>query len=435
MLNKNKTPTKEPKISIGIVLPEDRQLNLDIKINGTNFEVYIDQKKVNDQQHVLSIKQTQKGILVNGTNCKKLHIKNISRDISNNIHLEPIVAGRGFHWQKSISIQVLGDLQISSLQSSLFVVNTIFLEDYLMCVATSEMSGNCPKSLLESQTIAARSWVLAGTEEKHKDLYIDACNDDCCQRYQGIENLNPKSISATNSTRGMVLVHDGIICDTRYSKSCGGITEKNDNVWSSEPKEYLSSVYDGEASNTYDLSDNDLFHHWLHKETSAYCGPKFISETKLEKFLGNVDKKGKYYRWQVIYNNSQLTNIISKKTNQKFKLIKNLIPQKRGLSGRIILLEIQGVLDDDTNHSLFIESEYEIRRTLHHEFLYSSAFTVESNSNYDDKEISFTLKGAGWGHGVGLCQIGALGMALDGKKMHEILSHYYQSSEMRNIYE
>ena len=233
----------------------------------------------------------------------------------------------------------------------------------------------------------------------------------------------------------MVLVHDGIICDTRYSKSCGGITEKNDNVWNSEPKEYLSSVYDGETSNTYDLSDNDLFHHWLNKETSAYCGPKFISETKLEKFLGNVDKKGKYYRWQVIYNNSQLTSIISKKTNQKFKLIKNLIPQKRGLSGRIILLEIQGVLDDDTNHSLFIESEYEIRRTLHHEFLYSSAFTVESNSNYDDKEISFTLKGAGWGHGVGLCQIGALGMALDGKKMHEILSHYYQSSEMRNIYE
>ena len=152
-------------------------------------------------------------------------------------------------------------LHIASLESSLFVVNTIYLEDYLMCVATSEMSGNCPKALLESQTIAARSWVLAATEQKHKNLNLDACNDDCFQRYQGITNLNPKSIKTANNTKGIVLVHDEMICDTRYSKSCGGITETNNNVWKSSPKEYLRSVYDGNSSKACDVSNDHTFHH------------------------------------------------------------------------------------------------------------------------------------------------------------------------------
>ena len=435
MINKSKIPEKEPKMSIGLVLPEDRQLDLEIKINGADFELHLNQRKMSMVQHELSIQYTPKGILVNDIHCRVLDIKNKSRTISNNIYLKPIIAGRGFHWQKSISIQVLGDLHIASLESSLFVVNTIYLEDYLMCVATSEMSGNCPKALLESQTIAARSWVLAATEQKHKNLNLDACNDDCCQRYQGITNLNPESIKTANNTKGIVLVHDEMICDTRYSKSCGGITETNNNVWKSSPKEYLRSVYDGNSSKACDVSNDHTFHHWLNNETSSYCGPEFISEHKLEKFLGNVDKKGKYYRWQVSYDNYELADIISTKTKEKFKQIKNLVPLKRGSSGRILALEIKGTLDDDTNFSLFIESEYEIRRALHPEFLYSSAFTVESNSDHYDETIRFTLKGAGWGHGVGLCQIGALGMALDGKKTHEILRHYYKSTEMRNIYE
>ena len=435
MKSKTRFPEKEPKMSIGLVLPEDKQLDLEIKINGNEFDIQIDQEKIKTAQHELSVQQTSNGILVNDIDCKELEIKNKSRTISNNIYLSPINAGRGFHWQKSISIQVLGDLRISSNESSLFVVNTIYLEDYLMCVATSEMSSNCPEALLESQTIAARSWILAAEEKKHKNLNLDACNDDCCQRYQGITNLNQESIKATNNTRGTVLVHDGMICDTRYSKSCGGITEANDNVWGTSTKAYLRSVYDGKRSRAYDVSSDHRFGQWLKNETSSYCSPKFIPEQELNNFLGSVDKQGTYYRWEVSYENNELADIILAKTGQRFKIIKRITPIKRGDSGRILTLEINGTVDNDTNFSLVIDSEYEIRRVLHPEFLYSSAFTVESNSRQNNEAIRFTLKGAGWGHGVGLCQIGALGMALDGRKTEEILLHYYQSSQMRNIYD
>ena len=148
-----------------------------------------------------------------------------------------------------------------------------------------------------------------------------------------------------------------------------------------------------------------------------------------------MDKQGTYYRWEVSYDNNQLADIILAKTGQRFKIIKSITPIKRGDSGRVLTLEINGTVDNDTNFSLVIDSEYEIRRVLHTQFLYSSAFTVESNSRPNNEEIRFTLKGAGWGHGVGLCQIGALGMALAGRKTEEILSHYYQSSQMRNIYD
>ena len=135
------------------------------------------------------------------------------------------------------------------------------------------------------------------------------------------------------------------------------------------------------------------------------------------------------------YENNELADIILTKTGKRFKIIKSITPIKRGDSGRVLTLEINGTVDNDTNFSLVIDSEYEIRRALHPEFLYSSAFTVESNSRLDNEAIRFTLKGAGWGHGVGLCQIGALGMALAGRKTEEILLHYYQSSQMRNIYD
>ena len=431
----NKLLKKEPKMLIGIVIPEDKQSELDIKINGSDFLITLDQNQMVPNQQEISIRQLKNGLLVNGTQCNEMHIQNNSRAISNNIYLSPIKAGRGFHWQKSIPIQVLGDIRISSFESSLFVINAIYLEDYLMCVATSEMSGDCPKALLEAQTIAARSWILAAEEKKHNHLNLDACNDDCCQRYQGITNLNQESIKATNNTRGSVLIHNGMICDARYSKSCGGITEDNNNVWDMDSKPYLCSVYDGKSSKEYDVSSDLSFRKWLSNETSSYCSPNFIAEKNLDKFLGNVDKQGSYYRWSVSYDNNELVSLVFAKTGKKFETIINLKTTKRGNSGRVLSLDIIGVLDDNTNFSLSIGSEYEIRRILHPEFLYSSAFTIESNSEHNNKTNRFTLNGAGWGHGVGLCQIGALGMALDGGKTEEILLHYYQSSQIRNLYE
>ncbi len=430
----NSIPKEEPKISIGLVLPEDKQSELSVEICSSDHILYLDKIEQDTKQTDLIIQLGPNGILVNDEPFKDLHIKNRSREHSDFIYLKSIKAGRGFHWQKSIPIKILGDLHISSLESYLFVVNKVYLEDYLMCVATSEMSGSCPLALLEAQTIVARSWILAAAEKKHKDLDLDACNDDCCQRYQGIANINQESIKAAKNTRGIVLVHDDEVCDTRYSKSCGGISENNENVWDTDPKPYLKSVVDSRSSENNDVTSENGFRQWIKRKTFSFCGPEFITESKLTKFLGSVDVKGQYFRWKISYNNEEITDLINSKTKKSFSNISSLIPLKRGESGRITELKIVGKADDGSAYSILIESEYEIRRTLHHDFLYSSAFTVETNSNDDNGENRFTLRGAGWGHGVGLCQIGALGMALDGRKTDEILFHYYHSSKMRNTY-
>ena len=430
----NNIPKEEPKMSIGLVLPEDKKSELSVKICSSDHILYLDKIEQDTKQTDLIIQLGPNGILVNDEPFKDLHIKNRSREHSDFIYLKSIKAGRGFHWQKSIPIKILGDLHISSLESYLFVVNKVYLEDYLMCVATSEMSGNCPLALLEAQTIVARSWILAAAEKKHKDLDLDACNDDCCQRYQGIANINQESIKAAKNTRGIILVHDDEVCDTRYSKSCGGISENNENVWDTDSKPYLISVVDSRSSENNDVTSENGFRQWIKRKTFSFCGPEFIPESELTKFLGSVDVKGQYFRWKISYNNEEITDLINSKTKNSFRKISSLVPLKRGKSGRIVELEIVGETDNDSSDSILIVSEYEIRRVLHHEFLYSSAFRVETNSDDENKENRFTLIGAGWGHGVGLCQIGALGMALDGKKTDEILLHYYHSSEMRNTY-
>jgi len=430
----NSIPKKEPKISIGLVLPEDRKTNLIITMFSSKYLLFFDKEKIDYDHNKLSISLSPNGILVNNKSYKEIHIKNKSRNLSDYIHINNVTAGRGFHWQKSISIKVLGDLHISSHKSYLFAINTLYLEDYLMCVATSEMSGDCPAALLESQTIAARSWILAAAEKKHKDLNIDACNDDCCQRYQGIANLNQESINAAKNTKGVILTHNNKVCDTRYSKSCGGITENNENVWNTVSKAYLRSIVDSKVPTYNKVNSQEDFRQWIEDDNASYCSPKFVPEDELVNFLGNVDKKSHYFRWTVTYKNKELTDIINSKINKNFERINSLIPIKRGSSGRIIELEIKGETKNKSDFSIFINSEYEIRRILHPEFLYSSAFIVETNFSYNNDVNQFTLKGAGWGHGVGLCQIGALGMALDGKKTKEILKHYYQSSKMENTY-
>lgn len=403
MLIKGQVPNKEPVVSIGLVLPEDQIQVLSIQDIKNNLSLEID-----------------------------LQTENIILPASL-YKLPSIRAGRGFHWEKQISITVEGELEIKVVDDCLFLINHIPLEKYLMCVATSEMSGECPPALLESQTVAARSWLLAAAEQKHTNLGIDACNDDCCQRYQGMGNLTDAAISAIEETQGIVLIHNEKICDTRYSKSCGGISENNENVWYDEPKPYLRAVLDGNDASIPNLkSDSDL-EKWVSEIQNCFCGPNYIQENNLKKYLGHVDQSGAYFRWNVSFSQSKLTRLISEKTGQSFDSIQSLQPLNRGISGRITQLRIDGIYKNENSH-IILKSEYEIRRVLHPNFLFSSAFIIEANSTANSLASRFIFKGAGWGHGVGLCQIGALGMALNGQSTTDILSHYFQSTELRKIY-
>ena len=417
MLIKGSTPTKEPLVSIGLILPVDKQEY--VRITSKNNPDY-------------EIKALENQLLVNGEKSSKFNLREQKGESSYNIR--PVTAGRGFHWQKQINISINGSITIKNIDGYLFLVNEVGMEDYLMSVATSEMSGECPEALLEAQTIAARSWLMASEEQKHKDLGIDACNDDCCQRYQGIKNISAKAKSAALNTRGKFVIHNNKICDTRYSKSCGGISENNENVWGDNPKEYLRAIFDSRSGNIPDFSNEEQLNKWIFEPPDCFCNNKYVSKGELKRFLGSVDEDGDYFRWEITYSNEQLTKIINKKLNESFDSIESLIPMKRGVSGRIMRLIVYGK-KDQKEYQILIDSEYDVRNTLHPEFLYSSAFVINANSDSESCAEKITLSGAGWGHGAGLCQIGALRMAIIGNSSEKILKHYFSSTEIKKMYD
>ena len=418
MLIKGVIPNKEPTISIGLVLPIDKQKSISIY------------SKIDDEKY--EIKVVGSILSVNGEKKDKLSLKKASN--SSTFLLEPITAGRGFHWQKRINISVSGSLRVMVISDNLFIVNEIGLESYLMSVATSEMSGECPISLLEAQTIAARSWIIASEEQKHRALGIDACNDDCCQRYQGTKNISDSAQLAVHNTRGIFVTYNDEICDTRYSKSCGGISESNENVWGDAPKKYLRSIFDNNRNNSIDLSHKNELQNWFLKPQESYCNNEHVNKNELKRYLGSVDEEREYFRWQISYSHEELTKIINDKLDKSFDSIVRLTPLKRGASGRITKLEISGKKNDSL-HKLVLYNEYDIRDALHPKFLYSSAFIINANSNTLSDVEKITLSGGGWGHGVGLCQIGALGMSLNGKSSKEILKHYFSSIKIKRFYD
>jgi len=435
MLVKGNIPHSEPTVSIGLVLPEDNQTELMISFSNLNaFKFILDGTPVEIAETDITIRVQNNELAVKEHQVKEMWCIPLSAEKDDYIQLNPIRAGRSFHWEKNIKIKVLGDVRISLKDGQLFVVNQVTLEKYIMCVATSEMNANCPPALLEAQTIAARSWLLAAEEQKHKDLGLDACNDDCCQRYQGVNNLTESALTAGQSTHGKVLIYYHQICDARYSKSCGGITENNENVWSEEPKPYLRSIQDSEGIPPPMLHNSIGQKSWFLSNPACFCSPDHVPEDELAAYLGNVDEKGNYFRWSVSLTQQELLESINHKTGSDFEYIHSLIPLKRGSSGRIIRLNIDGTINNQSS-TITVETEYEIRHVLHPDFLFSSAFIIQTDFDDGSHPTHFHLKGAGWGHGVGLCQIGALGMALAGKSSGNILNHYFRSTELLKLYD
>ncbi|NOZ04165.1 MAG: SpoIID/LytB domain-containing protein [FCB group bacterium] len=437
MTERGQIPEVEPTIRVGIILPEDRQTNVQLDLsNLPDFQIIPGKLPVESPRYNIEVEQDF--LLVNGSRLDKLHIRrpDTGIDLEKTIAVHPVVAGRGFHWEKKIRVNLLGDLELTVHGGSLLVINTLPLEQYLMCVATSEMNAACPSALIQSQTIAARSWMLANVEQKHRDLGFDVCNDDCCQRYQGTNELTRQALDGALATRGQVLLYENAICDTRYSKSCGGMTESFETIWGGDAIPYLPVHRDSENNGWKDLSLSTETNaaRWIQSAPPAFCGPATVPEDSLIRYLGSVDKSGKYYRWKVKYTQSEITELFNLKLNLQAANVIKIIPVSRGGSGRLNRIRIQYT---DGNHEIKsreITSEYEIRRILHPRFLYSSAFIIDHQALDNDIPGKFTLWGAGWGHGVGLCQIGALGMALKGYTAPAILAHYYPGSELTKIY-
>lgn len=442
MLTPGKIPDQEPLISVGIVLPEDRQTTLQITLfDPANSIVRLDQEEpFTPQDTTFSIVIQDDHLTIN--NCElsqQLSITTQSVNTGNMpvVSLSPVTAGRGFHWEKEITVDLQGNIQIKIHEGSLLVINELPLENYLMSVATSEMGADSPSALLEAQTIVARSWMLANVEQKHRDLGFDVCNDDCCQRYQGTANLTDPSISAVNATRGKVLQYENNICDARYSKSCGGMMESFETIWPGEPHPYLQIKPDMPAEKNLKipvLMYEEAAEIWINDAPPAFCGPQYISESELTKYIGTVDEEGEYFRWKTELTQLEFTDLLNKKLDLNAQSVVGINPVHRGGSGRLYHLQIH--YRDSHGETQFhdVMSEFQIRECLDPDFLYSSAVYFELQDYREDLPQRFIIHGAGWGHGVGLCQIGALGMALADHSTEQILAHYYPGSVVNSLY-
>ncbi|MCB9057297.1 MAG: SpoIID/LytB domain-containing protein [Calditrichae bacterium] len=447
MLIPNHTPETEPTINVGIILPEDNITNINLTFPGqSGYDLIADGKQYSiETGSALSVT-----LDVNGISCRINHDEIIAAEFvfsskestadpktKSGIKAGPVIAGRGFHWQKNIEVFLPDTIILRIVNDKLILINQLPLEHYVMCVSTSEMSAACPEAMIEAQTIAARSWLLANVEQKHRDLDMDVCNDDCCQRYQGTTYLSQQSVRGALNTNGQVLLYNNKICDARYSKSCGGMMETFGAIWPGHEEDYMKNIPDSKhplPDLKTPLSSESNVDSWIQAVPDTFCSPHTINESELKKYLGNVDEEGSYFRWQISLTNQEISQSLQKYAGLDVSEIISFKVLSRGGSGRINKLEVV-YSDSSGKMKVFtIDSEYNVRRFLSDKFLYSSAIVISSAKKKGDKTSIFQIKGAGWGHGVGLCQIGALGMSLKGYQTSEILYHYYPGSHLKKIY-
>ena len=373
-----------------------------------------------------------------------------------------VVIGVDFHWEREETQRFKGKLKLFAENGLITAVNILSLEDYLLSVISSEMSATSSLEFLKAHAVTSRSWLLAQMEKGKKlrksgsyeslirddEGYIrwydredhdrfDVCADDHCQRYQGITRASsPQVFAALKATAGEVLMYDGATCDARFYKCCGGITEKFENVWEPVNHPYLTKVIDDDVtrqpSPVTDLTIEENAQAWILGNPPAYCNTH--DKQALSQVLNDYDlETTDFYRWEVSLTQAEIKALLLRKVGLDVGNVLDLIPVERGVSGRIIRLKIAG-----DKQTITIGKELEIRKALSESHLYSSAFVVEKVFTAPDENTqlpdAFILRGAGWGHGVGLCQIGAAIMGNKGLPYQEILSHYFPAATLEKIY-
>ena len=415
--------SKEPNVSVGIVSAE--------KISFTLNKPYTAKGETLTGEQTVEF--SEGGILWRGNQYRELSF--IPQDDDASFSLHDVTIGVNFHWERKETQVFNGILRLVVEADKIVAINELSVERYLTSVISSEMSATASKEFLKAHAVISRSWLLAQME-KRKQLdngaaaffsfikkddelirwydredhtIFDVCADDHCQRYQGItKQSSPNVVQAVSETRGQILTYGDEICDARFSKCCGGQTEEFQYCWEDTPKPYLVSFHD------------------------PYCDTH--DEHILSQVLNDYDQETPdFYHWTVEYTQAQLSELVSRKLKDDFGTITDLIPLERGKSGRIWKLKIVG-----TKKTFTIGKELEIRRALSEAHLYSSAFDVEVRSRETgdgSQEKIFVLHGRGWGHGVGLCQIGAAVMGEQGKTYDEILLFYYRGAQIQRLYE
>ena len=404
---------EQPNVSVGIVSGQKIEFSLNAPYTAKG-------ETIEGKQMV---EFSEGGILWNGNQYRELTFTPSSTDAS--FSLFDVTIGVNFHWERKETQTFLGTLRLVVESDQITAINELPVEKYLASVISSEMKATAGLELLKAHAVISRSWLLAqmrrreDNQQQKNDFFsfikkddelirwydredhtiFDVCADDHCQRYQGITRQTCKNVEqALKATRGQILCYGDDICDARFSKCCGGMTEEFQYCWEDTPKPYLVSVED------------------------PFCNTN--DKEVLSQVLNDYDQEtNDFYRWTVEYTVDEISDLIREKLKDDFGTITDLIPLERGKSGRIWKLKIVG-----TKKTFTIGKELEIRRALSETHLYSSAFDVEKTEN------GFRLHGKGWGHGVGLCQIGAAVMGQKGYTYEQILLHYYRNSEIKRIY-
>ena len=440
----------EPEVSVGIMSRQRIRFSLNATYSAKGSLVRGEQ----------TVECSEGGILWNGNLYRELTFTPQENKAS--FSLYDVTIGIKFHWERQETQIFSGTLKLVVEEEKITAINVLPVEDYLISVISSEMSASASPEFLKASAVISRSWLYAQIE-KRKQLsnhdrgffsfsksdgelirwydredhtIFDVCADDHCQRYQGITRAsNEAVVEAVKATRGQILTSGNDICDARFSKCCGGATEEFEYCWEDKHLSYLTSIRDIAPENLSgirpalpDLTREEEAEKWIRSNPPSFCHTE--DEEILRQVLNDYDRETTdFYRWRVEYTQDELSGLIAENLKTDFGSILDLIPVERGRGGHISRLKIVG-----TQETLVIGKELEIRRVLSCTHLFSSAFVVDKEDLHDGIPGRFVLHGAGWGHGVGMCQIGAAVMGAKGYRYDEILKHYYDGITIRKVY-
>ncbi|MBP5518123.1 MAG: DUF4922 domain-containing protein [Bacteroidales bacterium] len=482
----------QPQVSVGIMhAPQIKfTLNSQYRLVEKN-DVRNAKGPVYEGDLTVSLAEEDGKLLFEGQQYSELLFEPVDQMSGGTFWLRDVVIGVNFHWERKEDQMFEGCLKFIVENGAVCPINILGVEDYLTSVISSEMSATANENLLKAHAVISRSWLLAQIEHAEKEKQpsctlkdntehncpelikwydrddhnnFDVCADDHCQRYQGLTRASTETVKkAIDETWGEILSYEGDICDARFYKCCGGMLEEFENAWEDTHYDYLEVVRDSEesaktevearaqalkkkdpskmkygknAATILDLTDEGKAEAWIFSEPDAFCNTK--DAVILSQVLNNYDQEtANFYRWKVEFTQEEISSLVNSKSGEDFGQIVNLIPIERGTSGRLVKLKIVG-----TKKTMIIGKELEIRRILSTSHLYSSAFVAKrlnAEGKYLSEELNevpakFELYGAGWGHGVGLCQIGAAVMGAKGYSYDSILYHYYPNAEIVKKY-